>query len=109
MMENKAILKRLLPKISPNTKSLFLTNNVAVKAVNNSGNEVVAAKRIPPKRAPLKLVFLSNKSTKVDNLMEKMTTATATTRYEMILTGYCHIIKIPLRLYHLINNLLVLF
>ena len=79
-MENKTILNRLLPKISPKTKSLFFTSNVAVKAVNNSGNDVVAAKRIPPKRAPLKLVFLSSKSTKVDNLIEKNTTHIATAR-----------------------------
>ena len=74
------MLNKLLPKISPKTKSLFLTNNVAVKAVNNSGKEVVAAKRMPPKRAPLNLVFLSNKSTKVDNLIENSTTAAATNR-----------------------------
>ena len=46
----------------------------------NSGKEVVAAKRIPPKSAPERLVFLSSKSTNVDNLIESQTTTVATAK-----------------------------
>ena len=79
-MEKSTILNKLLPKMLPMTKLLFLTNTVAVNEVKNSGNEVVAAKRIPPSKAPDKLVFLSSKSTNVDNLIDSQTTKVATTR-----------------------------
>ena len=51
------------PKILPTTKLFLLINSVEEIEVNNSGSEVTAAKRIPPNKAPDKLVFLSNKST----------------------------------------------
>jgi hypothetical protein len=77
-MEKSTILNKLLPKILPMTKLLLLTKTVAVNDVNNSGKEVVAAKRIPPKSAPERLVFLSSKSTNVDNLIDNHTTMVAT-------------------------------
>ena len=86
------MLNKLLPRMSPYTKALLFTKSEAVKEVNNSGKEVVAANRILPKKAPETLVFLSNKSTKVDKNIDKNTTATATSRYEMIETGCCHIL-----------------
>ena len=62
-MKNRHILNRLLPKILPKTKAFLLINKVDDIEVNNSGKEVTAANNIPPSKAPLRLVFLSNKST----------------------------------------------
>ena len=74
------MLNKLLPRISPYTKALLFTKSEAVKEVNNSGNDVVAAKRMLPRNAPETLVFLSSKSTNVLRKMDKNTTKTATNR-----------------------------
>ena len=89
----------------PMTKELLLTNTVAVKLVKNSGNDVVAAKRIPPNKAPERLVFLSSKSTKVESLIDNHTTKAATTKYKRIDPGYSHILFIYL-LNHFANKVL---
>jgi hypothetical protein len=57
------MLKRLLPKILPTTYEFLFKNKVDDIDVNNSGKDVTAAKRMPPKRAPERLVFLSRRST----------------------------------------------
>ena len=58
-----AMLNKLLPKIFPITKSALSGKRiVALMEVNNSGNEVTAAKNTVPINAPLILVFLSNAS-----------------------------------------------
>ena len=50
------------------------------KLVNNSGSDVTADKRTPPINAPDNFVFLSNKSTYIDALIDNNTTAAASAK-----------------------------
>ncbi len=47
----------------PTTNVFLRINKVDEIEVNSSGNEVTAANKIPPSKAPDSFVFLSNKST----------------------------------------------
>ena len=53
------------PRISPMTNSDELTIVTAEMAVKNSGKDVTAASRTPPKKAPLILVFFVKQVNKI--------------------------------------------
>ena len=71
------MLNKLLPKIFPRESPGFFSHTVDDKLVNNSGSDVTADKRTPPINAPDNFVFLSNKSTYIDALIDNNTTAAA--------------------------------
>ena len=75
------ISKKSLPMMFPRTNLLSPTINVPVKEVKSSGKEVTPASKIPPSNAPETFVFLSNKSTRLDNSIDKNTTSDASTAY----------------------------
>ena len=74
------ILNKLLPKIFPRESPGFFSHPVDDKLVSNSGSDVTADKRTPPINAPDNFVFLSNKSTYTDALIDNSTTATASAK-----------------------------
>jgi hypothetical protein len=62
MVASIAILNKLLPKMLPMHNPGESINVVAEILVNNSGKEVTADKRTPPKKAPESFVVLSIQS-----------------------------------------------
>lgn len=74
------MLNKLLPKIFPRESPGFFSHTVDDKLVNNSGSDVTADNKTPPINAPDNLVFLSNKSTYTDALIDNNTTAIASAK-----------------------------
>lgn len=74
------MLNKLLPKIFPRESPGFFSHTVDDKLVSNSGSDVTADKRTPPINAPDNFVFLSNKSTYIDALIDNNTTAAASAK-----------------------------
>ena len=66
------MLNKLLPKIFPRESPGFFSHTVDDKLVSNSGSDVTADKRTPPINAPDNFVFLSNKSTYIDALIDNI-------------------------------------
>ena len=73
-----ARLNRLLPRIFPIHNPGLSKMSVEERLVNSSGSDVTAESRIPPMKAPDRLVVLSSRSTYSEALFDRNTMAAAT-------------------------------